>query len=106
MISAEATEKGGIPSNKLLFFKLKEVVSKATLETTGHGIPRLLQSQSKIFRLLWFIALMASVCGCAYMVYVGMSNYFQFNVVTNIQVIGEQPSLFPVRFFLLKIYNY
>jgi hypothetical protein len=74
-------------------------VSKAALETTGHGIPRLLQSKSIVFRLLWFIALIASVCGCAYMVYVGMSNYLQFNVVTNIQVIGEQHSLFPVKHF-------
>jgi hypothetical protein len=99
MINVEATQTDDVknlPSSKLLLLELKELVSKATLETTSHGIPRLLQTNSLLFRFLWFIALMASICGCAYMVYVGMWNYLQFNVVTNIQVIGEQPSLFPV----------
>jgi hypothetical protein len=81
---------------KFLLIRLKEAVVKASTETTGHGIPKIIENKNIVLRIVWFIAVLLSVGGCAYLVYDSMTNFLSWNVVTTIKEIGETPSLFPV----------
>jgi hypothetical protein len=87
---------------KLFIIRLKEAAIKATQDTTGHGLPRIVENKGIVLRLLWFFAILASIGGCAYMIYDGMDHYFSWKVVTSIRVIGEAPSLFPVNSLLYR----
>jgi hypothetical protein len=89
-------QSGKHSNQKTLLIMIKETIFKATRDTTGHGIPRILESKNNFIRFLWLAAVLCSVGACAYMLYDGTSHYFSWNVVTTIKVIGESPSLFPV----------
>jgi hypothetical protein len=81
---------------KFLLIRLKEAIAKAGSDTTGHGIPRILENKNIVLRLAWLMAVLLSVGGCAYLIYGNTTNFFSWSVVTTIKEIGETPSLFPV----------
>jgi hypothetical protein len=77
--------------------EIRELARRAALETTGHGLPRIISIENRVLKVLWLLAILASVCGCSYMFFDGIRNFLEWNVVTSIKKIPDSPALFPVR---------
>jgi hypothetical protein len=75
--------------------KLKDIASESILDTTSHGLPKIIKNKNICLQMLWIFALMASSGGCAYLMYDTLSHYLQWSVVTNIKVVSETPARFP-----------
>ena len=74
---------------------LKYIFLKWVDSLTLHGIPNLIRTKHTIMKILWAIAFIISSGLCAYMTYSGVTNYFQYDVVTKIKTIEENPIYFP-----------
>ena len=75
--------------------QIKYVLTETALNTTAHAIPNIIRSKLLVLKLLWFISLLISSGGCAYLMYRTIASYLEFEVVTKISINREIPSLFP-----------
>jgi hypothetical protein len=75
--------------------KILEELKNAAIETTGHGLPRIMLSKSYFLKIMWTIFMLVSMSLCAYMIIRLVSQYLQFDVNTQILVIYEPKILFP-----------
>ena len=60
-----------------------------------HGVPNMTKAPNNFIRFLWLICMMFSISSCGYFLYYGLINYLDYNKVTLISVIYEQPLAFP-----------
>lgn len=65
------------------------------VSSTAHGIPNIFRSKRIFHKIMWSIFTLASSGVCAWFIFVGISDYLQYSVVTTIQNVYEQPALFP-----------
>jgi amiloride-sensitive sodium channel subunit alpha/amiloride-sensitive sodium channel subunit gamma len=75
--------------------KIKEDFKEWLSSSTSHGLPNIARTDSKILRLLWTVSFLASTAACAYLLYLSVIGYLNFDVVTKISVYDEVPSQFP-----------
>jgi len=71
--------------------KIKEILATSN----AHALPRLVSHENKVFRLIWFIVFLVAVLACVYFVYRTIIDYSNYTKVTNIDIISEQPAIFP-----------
>ena len=63
--------------------------------STIHAIPNIFRSKIIFVKAIWFLSLIISTGFCSYMVVKSIQNYLEFNVVTKITVVDENPIVFP-----------
>lgn len=79
--------------------KIKEILKETALSSTSHGIPNIVRSTSLLLKLMWATCLIVSTGLCSYLVVKSIMNYFEYEVVTKINVIYENPAPFPTVTF-------
>ncbi len=96
-LDALTEDKKEVEKNTFKFsFELNRIFRRAMLESTGHGIPKLISPDLvPLIKVCWFMAILVSSAGCGYFLYDSISKYLTFKVVTSIKVINENPALFP-----------
>jgi hypothetical protein len=75
--------------------EIKSYIIEAITSSTIHGIDKIYKPRRTFLKVLWIIFFMASTAACAYFIANSIITYFQFEVVTKVQVIYEVPQLFP-----------
>lgn len=81
---------------------VKEVFIKSVDSSTIHGISKLSNADKKSsVKIIWAFFIFISLAFCSGLVFSNVSDYYAFDVVTNIEVIPERPVLFPKITFCL-----
>ena len=75
--------------------KHKERIKELLSASTAHGIPNIVKSDYLIIKIMWAIFFIASTCAGSYFTLDSILDYFKFNTITTIQVIGEEQPEFP-----------
>ena len=77
----------------------KEVIKNRLIEwsasSTAHGFPNIIKNKSKSLKLMWTICFLISLGSCTFMIIKSIKDYLQYDVITQIRVISESPTLFP-----------
>ena len=68
-------------------------------ESSAHGIPNLVSNKTLIIKLIWIVSILASICGCAWFISSSVSEYFQYDVITNIKIQKVYSMEFPAVTF-------
>ena len=76
--------------------KIKNLIKSIIEDSTIHGIPRLLKSNSWISKIAWIIFFCISTSFCLYLIVSSILSFLQYNVVTTIETTNEIPSYLPV----------
>jgi len=82
--------------------KSKKIQNRALqllLQTSAHGIPRLLRAKRIFFIIMWFAFIMVSTGFGAYFIVKNTMDYLDYKAVTTINVIDEYKSQFPTISF-------
>ncbi len=74
-------------------------IRKLLSESTVHGLSHMFQTERVMIRLMWIILFLSSVGFTAYLLYGQVLDYFNYSVVTSINIIYESPTLFPTITF-------
>ena len=77
----------------------KEIIdlTKETLESSSiHAIPNITKSKFILIKIVWFIFFLISSTACAFFIYRSVTDYFNYDVVTNVKVKYQSEIKFPV----------
>ena len=75
---------------------LKNEFIKFSLRTTCQCYPRIFETNNIHLTWTWSIIFCFFSAATAYLIFKGLSDYFEYEIVSKIQVVYERPSLFPV----------
>ena len=75
--------------------KLKYACNKFVKSFTMHGLPRVFNNANIIIRIIWIIAILISLALCLITVAGTVSEYLEFNVVTELDLVMDKHPLFP-----------
>ena len=78
--------------NKELRERIVNVISDSTL----HGFPRVLKSNSWIAKLMWVVCFLCSLGYCFFMVIEAILKFLRYETVMSTNIFKENPSSFPV----------
>jgi hypothetical protein len=67
----------------------------AILNSSVHGLPHIFRTKRTSFKIIWFILLISSCCGCSYYVFDTISDYFNHDIITKIISTTEKHTEFP-----------
>jgi hypothetical protein len=81
--------------NNLFETKIIRSVYDLIEKSTFHGIPNIIRTDKSITRSIWTIFTILSTIICILIIKKSIINYFDYNYVTNIDIIYEQPMEFP-----------
>ena len=81
------------------FKKIQNRALQLLLQTSAHGIPRLLRAKRIFFIFMWFAFIMVSTGFGAYFIVKNTMDYLDYKAVTTINVIDEYKSQFPTISF-------
>ncbi len=82
-------------AKKKYFKKIRERIFELLIQSTAHGIPNMLRTNSCLLRSLWLIFFIISTCICLYFTVKSFQDYFEYSTVTSIKVIDEKFPQFP-----------
>lgn len=80
-------------------FKIKNVLKKMISESTIHGLPNLIKTNNNFFKTIWLSAFLITIFACMYMIKNNFNSYLNYEVITKIDLIYEQPAKFPTISF-------
>ena len=86
--------------------RIKECVKEATLSSTIHGIPNALRAEKTFIKFLWIIGFLTTVSTSIYLISKNINDYLEYETVTKISVINEQPTIFPTLSFQFNYSNF
>lgn len=75
--------------------KIKEIVIERTKSSTVHGFPNIVSSDKLFVKLTWILCVLSMIGLCSYIIIQSILSYFEYEVIKNIEIIDEIPSLFP-----------
>jgi len=75
--------------------KLKEKFLELILDSKCHGLPNIFSSRICLTRILWIFLVSLSITTSAYQIYLSLIDYFNFDYVTNIDLVYEEHVIFP-----------
>jgi hypothetical protein len=75
--------------------RILEVLNEAASATTAHGIPSIAKNSNYFLKFMWTICLIASTGLCSYLVVESIVSYYDYEVVTKINVVYQNPAEFP-----------
>jgi hypothetical protein len=83
--------------------RILKILSNILLSSTSHGIPNMIRTDNKYFKIMYMCFFLICSSLCAYMLAKSVLDYTKYDVVTEIDVIYETPTQFPtITFFNLK----
>ena len=82
-------------TNEKKWTKVKKSFEHLGLTAQSHGIPKIFNSERKLFKIMWLIFTVGSAGFCIFGLIRTVNDYFKYPVVTNINVITEIPTEFP-----------
>ena len=89
-------EPTGISTKKTQkWINIKKKWKEIGLSSTSHGIPNILRSDKIFFKIFWTFFLIVCSSYCFYSIIKSIQSYYEFEVVTKIEVIDEIPTQFP-----------
>ncbi len=89
---SEKSKKFNLESKKeKIIIKVKDVL----LSSTSHGLPNVLRTPRKSIKCMWLLLFLIFSSIGSYMVYKTISNYLEYEIVTKIEYIRENPIEFP-----------
>ena len=71
--------------------KIKQILKSSN----AHALPRLVENHSKALKLIWLMCFLVSIGSCIYFINRTLTDYLGYKTVTNIDILSEQPALFP-----------
>ena len=74
----------------------KRVITEFMKNSTGHGLPRIVDEKSVFGKIMWTIFLLTSIVICALMIIRCFNAYFEYDVTTKITVENDAEMVFPV----------
>ena len=75
--------------------KIKEILKEFGQLTTLHGIPNILRAKYLTLKIIWILFFLIATAAAFYMISSSIINYLNFEVVTRITLVNEQPFDFP-----------
>jgi hypothetical protein len=84
-------KNSSIKNENLRKNQIKEILSASN----AHAIPHLVGNKNKTLKMIWFLCFLISIGACLYFLNRTLSDYLNYTKVTSIDIIGEQPALFP-----------
>jgi hypothetical protein len=83
--------------------KILEKSIQIGLDSTSHGIPKIIKSEKTCLKIMWLVLFLLSSSLGIYLIIQSFINYFYFDVVTSIKVFKETPTEFPaITFYILR----
>ena len=70
-------------------------------DSTTHGLSHMFRTEHSIIKLMWFLLFVASIVVTSYLVCDNVLDFLSYDVVTQISIIYESPTLFPT----ITLYN-
>jgi len=80
-------------------YKIKKRISEWSKSITAHGLPNIFNSKRVAIKVLWTLALFASITYCLYNIYREIVIYFHYEYTTLLETVEDAPSLFPAITF-------
>jgi len=74
---------------------IKKRISEWSKSLTAHGLPNIFMSKRVIIKVLWTLALFASITYCIIEIYLVIVKYFLYEYTTLLETVEEVPSIFP-----------
>ena len=74
---------------------IKDSTKELILTSTFQGLPNLIRTKRLFFKVIWFISLLVSSSACVYYETKTILDYFDYEVMTNIETINEPNAQFP-----------
>ncbi len=84
-----------VNSNPSLISRLREQTNRSLENTSAHGIPRILKASGKFFTVFWLVFFLASLTSCTYFMVKNVVDYYQYEVITNINIMYDSKPEFP-----------
>ncbi len=75
--------------------RLKHIAAVTGLESTAHGIPKIVGSKMWPLKIIWTVCFLTSCGFCGFLLYRSVNDYLAYDVVTTIKKIRETPTIFP-----------
>ena len=75
---------------------IKRITHQVLESSTVHGLSNIISNDSKLIRILWLISLIAASSVCAFVIYDNISQYFEFEVISKIEVKFSTQMVFPM----------
>jgi hypothetical protein len=83
--------------------KILEKSIEIGLDSTSHGLPKIIKSETTCLKIMWLVLFLLSSSVGIYLVIQSFINYFSFDVVTSIKVFKEIPTELPaITFYILR----
>ena len=71
--------------------RIKEMI----LESTIHGLPNVLKTEAIHLKIIWICLFLVTFTVSIYMILGNVNDYLNYEVTTNIDLVYEQPVIFP-----------
>ena len=81
--------------NMTNWIKIKNEWKEIVLSSTSHGLPNILRSDRLFFKVFWTFFILVCSSYCLYSIVKSIRSYYEYEVVTKIEVIDEKPTQFP-----------
>ena len=87
--------------------KIKKEITKLVLTSTAYGISNIINRRRVFNKIFWLFFLVVSCVISFYYTYIGIVEYYKYQVVTEIKNEYDQPSEFPtITICSLKLYYF
>ena len=84
---------------------MKEVLREQMLVSTSHGLPNAIRNPHLPMKTMWSISFILSTALCSYLIIQSILQYLEFDVITNVRIVGETEAEFP-RITICNINRY
>ena len=71
------------------------IIQEVLSDSTMHGLPNVINSQSLVLKLMWLAFLIASIGFFTKFSYNSVANFLNYEVTTKIRRVYESPTVFP-----------
>jgi hypothetical protein len=79
--------------------RIRNLLDITIQQSTIHGLPNFLKARNKTFKTIWLFSFLAAIASSFYLIKNNINNYLKYQVVTNLDLIYEQPIRFPTISF-------
>jgi hypothetical protein len=74
---------------------LSDILNESVMSNAGYALHRVVKKDFLLIRLMWLISLLLLSALCSFLIVKTVGNYLNYEVVTNIKIVNENPSPFP-----------
>lgn len=95
MTNVKSEKKVDTKRSTYFLAQVKDIVNRSAVESTAHGLLNISQANDWFLRLAWILCLLASFGYCLYCVVDVTTDYFNYPVVSKVEVVDELTTYFP-----------